>query len=127
VPTFSLASVHSEGVIAPRPYRTRRRDTGILHPRDDENGASRIPRYDFDRVLRNDDLVASDNCYFSATAITDGDFLRGVRFHDFGPPRNLSSYDHARARCAPLRRSTVTTNYKSSLPPASDNKRLLLD
>ena len=35
-------------------------------------------------MLSTDDLVASDNCYFSATAITDGDFLRGVRFTDFG-------------------------------------------
>ena len=35
-------------------------------------------------MLTTDDLVASDNCYFSATAITDGDFMRGVRFHDFG-------------------------------------------
>ena len=35
-------------------------------------------------MLTTDDLVASDNCFFSATAITDGDFLRGVRFYDFG-------------------------------------------
>lgn len=40
--------------------------------------------YDFAKVLTTDDLVASDNCFFSATAITDGDFLRGVRFYDFG-------------------------------------------
>ncbi|MGA2295866.1 MAG: fructose-bisphosphatase class II family protein [Acidimicrobiales bacterium] len=58
---------------------------GILHARDDEERhLAESLGYDFDRVLRNDDLVASDNCYFSATAITDGDFLRGVRFHDFG-------------------------------------------
>jgi len=40
--------------------------------------------YSFDAVLHTDDLVAGDDCFFSATAITDGDFLRGVRFHDFG-------------------------------------------
>ena len=40
--------------------------------------------YDFDRVLHTNDLVASDDCFFAATAITDGDVLRGVRFHDFG-------------------------------------------
>jgi fructose-1,6-bisphosphatase II len=58
---------------------------GILHPRDDEEKTlAESLGYDFNRVLRNDDLVASDNCYFSSTAITDGDFLRGVRFHDFG-------------------------------------------
>ena len=40
--------------------------------------------YDFSRVLHTNDLVASDDCFFAATAITDGDVLRGVRFHDFG-------------------------------------------
>jgi fructose-1,6-bisphosphatase II len=58
---------------------------GMLHAQDE---ATRIAAeemgYDFSRVLTTDDLVASDNCFFSATAITDGDFLRGVRFHDFG-------------------------------------------
>ncbi|MGA2433386.1 MAG: class II fructose-bisphosphatase [Acidimicrobiales bacterium] len=58
---------------------------GILHPRDDEEQRyAESLGYDFSRVLSTDDLVASDNCFFSATAITDGDFLRGVRFYDFG-------------------------------------------
>lgn len=58
---------------------------GVLHARDDkERRAAEALGYDFTRVLTIDDLVASDNCYFSATAITDGDFLRGVRFYDFG-------------------------------------------
>ena len=39
--------------------------------------------HDLDRVLTTDDLVTSDNCYFAATGITDGDLLRGVRYrHD---------------------------------------------
>jgi fructose-1,6-bisphosphatase II len=58
---------------------------GVLHARDEEEQRlAESMGYDFNRVLTTDDLVASDNCYFSATAITDGDFLRGVRFHDFG-------------------------------------------
>ena len=58
---------------------------GVLHARnDDERQIAEAMGYDFKRVLTIDDLVASDNCFFSATAITDGDFLRGVRFHDFG-------------------------------------------
>jgi fructose-1,6-bisphosphatase II len=58
---------------------------GILHPRDqEEQRYAESLGYDFSRVLSTDDLVASDNCFFSATAITDGDFLRGVRFYDFG-------------------------------------------
>ncbi len=58
---------------------------GMLIARDeDERRLAEGLGYDFTRVLTTDDLVASDNCFFSATAITDGDFLRGVRFHDFG-------------------------------------------
>ena len=53
---------------------------GVLHPRDDEERRlAESLGYDFSRVLFTDDMVASDNCYFSATAITDGDFLRTVR------------------------------------------------
>ena len=35
-------------------------------------------------MLSTDDLVGGDNCFFSATGITDGELLRGVRFHDHG-------------------------------------------
>ncbi len=56
-----------------------------LWPRNDaERDAAIAAGYQLDKVLTTDDLVAGDNCFFSATAITDGDFLRGVRFHDFG-------------------------------------------
>ncbi len=58
---------------------------GVLHARTpEERAAFEALGYDFERVLHTDDLVASDNCFFSATAITDGDFLRGVRFTEFG-------------------------------------------
>jgi len=58
---------------------------GVLYARnDEEKKIAEALGYSFTKVLKTDDLVASDNCYFSATAITDGDILRGVRFHDFG-------------------------------------------
>ena len=58
---------------------------GVLYARnDEEKKIAEDLGYSFTKVLTTDDLVASDNCYFSATAITDGDILRGVRFHDFG-------------------------------------------
>ncbi len=58
---------------------------GVLHARTPaERAEAEALGYDFTRVLTTDDLVASDNCFFSATAITDGDFLRGVRFTEFG-------------------------------------------
>jgi fructose-1,6-bisphosphatase II len=31
-------------------------------------------------VLTQDDLVRGDNCFFSATGVTDGDVLEGVRY-----------------------------------------------
>lgn len=58
---------------------------GVLHATDPEQkAAAEALGYSFTKVLTTSDLVNSDNCYFAATAITDGDFLRGVRFHDFG-------------------------------------------
>jgi fructose-1,6-bisphosphatase II len=58
---------------------------GVLHAdNEDVRCEAESLGYSFSRVLTTDDLVASDDCFFSATAITDGDFLRGVRFYDFG-------------------------------------------
>jgi fructose-1,6-bisphosphatase II len=58
---------------------------GVLHAENDVvRREAEALGYSFSRVMTTDDLVASDDCFFSATAITDGDFLRGVRFYDFG-------------------------------------------
>ena len=55
---------------------------GRLWPRDDsERDAARAEGYDLDRVLTCDDLVQGDNAFFSATGVTDGDVLQGVRYH----------------------------------------------
>ena len=54
---------------------------GRLWPRDDgERQAAIDAGYDLDRVLNVDDLVAGDDCFFSATGVTDGDVLQGVRY-----------------------------------------------
>jgi fructose-1,6-bisphosphatase II len=54
---------------------------GRLWPRDDaERAAAVAAGYDVSRVLTTDDLVAGDNCFFSATGITDGDLLKGVHY-----------------------------------------------
>jgi fructose-1,6-bisphosphatase II len=58
---------------------------GMLWPRNDEERQAAIAGgYDLDRVLTQDDLVASDNCFFAATGITDGDLLKGVQYHSRG-------------------------------------------
>jgi fructose-1,6-bisphosphatase II len=55
---------------------------GRLWPRDDdERDAARAAGYDLDRVLSCDDLVKGDDAFFSATGVTDGDVLQGVRYH----------------------------------------------
>ena len=54
---------------------------GRLWPRDDEERQAAIDAgYELDKVLGVDDLVASDDCFFSATGVTDGDVLQGVRY-----------------------------------------------
>jgi fructose-1,6-bisphosphatase II len=54
---------------------------GRLWPRDDaERQAAIDAGYDLDRVLNQDELVRSDDCFFSATGVTDGDVLQGVRY-----------------------------------------------
>ncbi|MDO5492552.1 MAG: class II fructose-bisphosphatase [Nesterenkonia sp.] len=55
---------------------------GRLAPSDDEERqAARDAGHDPDAILATEQLVTSDNCYFAATGITDGDLLRGVRYH----------------------------------------------
>ena len=54
---------------------------GRLSPRDDgERQAAVDAGYDVDRVLTHDDLVKGDDAFFSATGVTDGDVLQGVRY-----------------------------------------------
>jgi len=54
---------------------------GRLWPRtDDERKAAVDAGYQLDKILTCDDLVASDDAFFSATGVTDGDVLQGVRY-----------------------------------------------
>jgi fructose-1,6-bisphosphatase II len=58
---------------------------GRLWPRnDDERQRALDAGYDLDQVLSIDDLVSGDDVFFSATGVTDGDLLRGVRFRGDG-------------------------------------------
>jgi len=54
---------------------------GRLWPRDDdERGRAEAAGYDVTRVLTHDDLVSGNDVFFSATGVTDGDVLQGVRY-----------------------------------------------
>jgi fructose-1,6-bisphosphatase II len=58
---------------------------GRLWPRnEDERRAAVDAGYDLDRVLSADDLCSGDDVFFSATGVTDGDVLQGVRYRGRG-------------------------------------------
>jgi len=58
---------------------------GKLAPRDDAERARALAAgHDLDRVLTTDDLVASDDAFFAATGITNGELLAGVRYRAGG-------------------------------------------
>ena len=54
---------------------------GQLAPTDDAERAKALEAgHDLSRVLTTDDLVASDDAFFAATGITNGELLAGVRY-----------------------------------------------
>jgi len=54
---------------------------GRLWPRNDEERRAALDAgYDLDKQLTTADLVRSEHCFFSATGVTDGDVLQGVRY-----------------------------------------------
>jgi len=54
---------------------------GFVWPRDEgEREAAVEAGYDLAHVLTHDDLVRGDDVFFSATGVTDGDVLAGVRY-----------------------------------------------
>src|SRR3954462_9430030 len=54
---------------------------GRLWPRNDEERRAAIDAgYELDRILTCDDLVSGNDVFFSATGVTDGDVLEGVRY-----------------------------------------------
>jgi fructose-1,6-bisphosphatase II len=82
---------------------------GRLWPRDDEERrAAREAGYDLERQLTHDDLVRGDDCFFSATGVTDGDVLQGVRYPSRGGATTESLV--TRSRTGTVRRITARHN-----------------
>jgi fructose-1,6-bisphosphatase II len=75
-----------EGVIAAAALKCMGGEIqGRLWPRDDgERQAAIDAGYDLDQVLRTDDLVRGDNCFFALTGITDGEVVKGVHYDNRG-------------------------------------------
>jgi fructose-1,6-bisphosphatase II len=79
---------------------------GRLWPRDEhERSAALQAGYDLQRVLTRDDLVAGEDVFFSATGITDGDVLQGVRYPSAGGASTESLV--MRTRSGTVRRITA--------------------
>jgi len=58
---------------------------GRLWPRNDlERSAALDLGYDLDKILTTDDLVSSDDCFFSCTGVTTGQLVAGVSFDGRG-------------------------------------------
>lgn len=75
-----------EGVIAACALRAMGGEIqGKLYARDeDELRRGHEAGYDFDKILTMDDLVSSEDVFFAATGITDGELLKGVRYFGEG-------------------------------------------
>jgi fructose-1,6-bisphosphatase II len=58
---------------------------GRLWPRNDEERSAAVNAgYDLDKILTANDLCSGDDVFFSATGVTDGDVLQGVRYRGKG-------------------------------------------
>ena len=79
---------------------------GMLAPQSDaEREAVLAAGHDLDRVLGINDLVSSENCYFAATGVTNGDLLRGVSYRKSG----------ATTRSLVMRSTSGTVRYVESM------------
>lgn len=58
---------------------------GVLAPQNEAEARKALDAgHELNRVLFTNDLVSSDNCYFAATGVTNGDMLRGVSYRANG-------------------------------------------
>ncbi|PFG29015.1 fructose 1,6-bisphosphatase II [Corynebacterium renale] len=80
-----------QGQLAPQSEEERRRVEAAGH--------------DLTRVFGTNDLVSSDNCFFAATGVTNGDMLRGVSYRSNG----------ATTRSLVMRSKSGTVRYVESL------------
>lgn len=80
---------------------------GRLWPRDEqEREAALAAGYDLEQVLTRDDLIKGEDVFFSATGITDGDVLQGVRYPSAGGATTESLV--MRTRSGTIRRIRAT-------------------
>jgi fructose-1,6-bisphosphatase II len=92
---------------------------GRLWPRNEAERQKAIEMgYDLDKVLTLDDLVSGEDVFFSATGITDGELLRGVRFR--GDGANTQSLV-MRSKSGTIRKIDATHRWKKLMRYSSIN------
>jgi fructose-1,6-bisphosphatase II len=96
-----------EGVLAACALRAMGGEIqGKLYARDDDElRRGKEAGYDFDKILTMDDLVASEDVFFAATGITNGELLQGI--HYFGDGATTDSIV-VRGLTGTVRRITAT-------------------
>jgi fructose-1,6-bisphosphatase II len=78
-----------------------------LWPRDEsERGRAEEEGLDLEQVLSIEDLVSSDNVFFAATGVTNGEFLKGVNFR--GDGRAVTHSVIMRSKTGSIRYMTAT-------------------
>ena len=92
---------------------------GRLWPRNDDERQKAIDMgYDLDKVLTLDDLVSGEDVFFSATGITDGELLRGVRFRGDGATTQSLVM---RSKSGTIRKMDATHRWKKLMRYSSIN------
>ena len=92
---------------------------GRLYARDEDERQKAVEMgYDLDKVLTLDDLVSGEDVFFSATGITDGELLRGVRFR--GDGANTQSLV-MRSKSGTIRKIDATHRWKKLMRYSSIN------
>ncbi len=97
-----------------------------LAPTDDTERQKAIDAgHDLDRILSTEDLVSGDNVFFTATGVTDGDLLRGVRYSGGGAHTQsivMRSKSGTSASSRPTIASTNSANTPASTSPATTTR-----
>jgi fructose-1,6-bisphosphatase II len=97
------------------------RIVGRLWPRDDaERQAAIDAGYDLDEELDTGRLVSGEEIFFSATGVTDGDMLQGVRFE--GPEGATTESLVMRSRSGTVR--TVKAHHDRAKLRSISNQRV---
>jgi fructose-1,6-bisphosphatase II len=88
-----------------------------LWPRNEEEKKAALdaglPDADLKRVFTSDDLIKSNDVFFAATGVTDGEFLKGVHFFGNGATTNSIVM---RSRTKTVRRMDVEHHWEGTEP-----------